>query len=145
MKRKWILLLSMLVLPVILLAQDSTTVPPVIPPPGDWVGLISAASLPVATFLGAGIVWAASHYWPWFNAISQNPDGSPSAAGTLAKRLAVVVSCTLVLMGLRVIGATPPTGLPELMGSTWALLVEGFATGLAGMGVFKLATTSPAK
>lgn len=106
---------------------------------------LTTNAVPLATVLGAIIIWAVSHLWPAFNDVSQNADGTPSLLGTWVKRGATFLATWLVVLVMGKFGATPPAQMVSEIGVFWAQLLEALAGAAVSGGVFKLATSSPKK
>lgn len=120
--------------------QDTTAAEP-----KDFPSLLTAYAMPIAAFLGSGIVWLASHAWPAFHNLSVGPDGKATVLGTWAKRIALFLACWLVTLVLHIFGAAVPAALSQATGQSLGLLAEALGSATAAGAVYKLATSAPAK
>jgi hypothetical protein len=133
-------------------AQDSTIVVDtlVIDPGAAGVfdqlfAFINRFALPIATIGGSLAIMGLSKMWPGFNAISQNPDGTPNGVGTWAKRGATLLATWVLLMGLRVAGADAPPELVASVGIFWTQLFEALGGAITSGTIWKFATMRPKK
>ena len=117
-------------------------------PVAAGVGLgafLATKALAIATILGSVLVAALSHFWPTFNDVSQNPDGTPSFVGTWIKRGTAFLATWFVVVLLRRFGAEAPPEMVAEIGLFWTQFLEALAGAVTSGVVFKLATTSPKK
>lgn len=141
-----LVLIPIMVLMPTMLVQAAQAADPVPAVAAFGIGTFLATNaFAVATVIGAMLVWGLSHFWPRFNDISQNADGSPSFIGTWVKRGTAFLATWLVLMALRWAGAEAPAQMVAEVGLFWTQLLEALAGAVTSGVVFKMATTSPKK
>jgi hypothetical protein len=143
------LMTTMVVLPSLVVEMAAQAGSPIVTVPvaaGLGIGaFLATKALAIATILGAVIVAALSHFWPAFNDISQNPDGTPSFVGTWIKRGTAFLATWIVVVGLRKLGADAPAEMVAEIGLFWTQFLEALAGAVTSGVVFKIATTSPKK